>query len=185
MRRQVAQAFRPAIARRPESLRYILPFAIVVFASVALAQSPSARATATIGGKSVTVQYSAPSVRGRKIFGAGGLLSRDPTYPVWRAGANAATTFKTEGTLDVGGLNVPAGTYTLYVDVKDPDQWELVVSKQTGQWGLTYPGASSDVGRVKMTMSKPPALVEQLKYTLTDKGGGAGELRLVSRQCHP
>src|SRR5215472_3379033 len=184
MRNEVAQAFRPAGDRRPKGprhirgLRYILPFVIVMSAGVALAQSPPARATATIGGKSVTVQYSAPSVRGRKIFGAGGLLSRDPTYPIWRAGANAATTFKTEGALDVGGVNVPAGTYTLYVNVKDPDQWELVVSRQTGQWGLTYPGAASDVGRVKMTMSKPPALVEQLKYTLTDKGAGAGELRL-------
>jgi hypothetical protein len=151
---------------------------VLTLASVAFAQSPPARATATIGGKSVQIQYSAPSVRGRKIFGDGGLLSRDPTYPIWRAGANAATTFKTEGNLDVGGLSVPAGTYTLYVNVKDPDQWELVVSRQTRQWGLTYPGASSDVGRVKMTMSKPPAVVETLKYTLTDKGAGAGELRL-------
>src|SRR5215831_12252325 len=178
MRNEVAQAFRPAGARRPKGLRYIAPFVIALSAGVALAQSPPARATGTIGGKSVTVQYSAPSVRGRKIFGDGGLLSRDPTYPIWRAGANAATTFKTEGALDVGGLNVPAGTYTLYVNVKDPDQWELVVSRQTGQWGLTYPGAASDVGRVKMTMSKPPAVVETLKYTLTDKGAGAGELRL-------
>jgi hypothetical protein len=178
MRNEVAQAFRPAIVCRPEGLHYVLVLAILATASVAFAQSPPARATATIGGKSVTVQYSAPSVRGRKIFGAGGLLSRDPTYPVWRAGANAATTFKTEGNLDVGGLNVPAGTYTLYVNVKDPEQWELVISKQTGQWGLSYPGAASDLGRVKMTMSKPPALVETLKYTLTDKGAGAGELRL-------
>jgi Protein of unknown function (DUF2911) len=152
--------------------------ATLTLASGVLAQSPPARATASISGKSVSVQYSAPSVRGRKIFGDGGLLSRDPTYPIWRAGANGSTTFKTESTLDVGGLNVPPGTYSLYVNVKDPDQWELVVSKQAGQWGLTYPGPASDLGRVKMTMSKPPALVEQLKYTLTDRGGGAGELRL-------
>jgi hypothetical protein len=124
---------------------------------------------------------SAPSVRGRKIFGAGGLLSRDPTYPAWRAGANAATLFKTEGAIDVGGLTVPAGNYTLYVWVKDPEQWDLIISKQTGQWGLTY-SASADLGRVKMTMSRPPALVETLKYTLTDKGGGAGELRLEWEQ---
>jgi len=141
--------------------------------------SPPARATAAIGGKTVSVQYSAPSVRGRKIFGDGGLLSRDPTYPIWRAGANAATTLKTDVALDVGGLNVPAGTYSLYVNVQNPDQWELVVSKATGQWGLTYPGPSSDVGRVKMTMSTPPQPVEQLKYTLTDKGNGAGELQLA------
>ena len=163
--------------RRQIGVAAIAAFTLIL-TGVALAQSPPARATATIGGKSVSIQYSAQSVRGRKIFGDGGLLHGDPTYPIWRAGANAATTFKTEGALDVGGVNVPAGTYTLYVNVKDPDQWELVVSRQTGQWGLTYPGAASDLGRVKMTMSKPPALVETLKYTLTDKGGGAGELRL-------
>jgi DUF2911 family protein len=168
MRRQIGAAATAALAT----------LATLTLTTGAFAQSPPARATASIGGKSVSIQYSAPSVRGRKIFGAGGLLSRDPTYPIWRAGANAATTFKTEGTVEAGGLSVPSGTYTLYVNVKDPEQWELVVSKQTGQWGLSYPGASQDLGRVKMTMSKPPALVEQLKYTLTDKGGGAGELRL-------
>ncbi|HXD74091.1 MAG TPA: DUF2911 domain-containing protein [Vicinamibacterales bacterium] len=153
---------------------------LTLAASAALAQqSPPQRATGTIGGKSVSVQYSAPSVRGRRIFGDGGLLSRDPTYPIWRAGANAATTFKTEGNIDIAGLGVPSGTYTLYVNVRDPNQWELVVSRATGQWGLTYPGPSSDVGRVKMTMSTPPQLVEQLKYTVTDKGNGAGELQLA------
>ena len=167
--RSVVQAFRPVFGI---SL-------VLVLAGASFAQSPPARATATIGGKSVSVQYSAPSVRGRKIFGDGGLLSRDPTYPIWRAGANAATTFKTEGALDVGGVNVAPGTYTLYVNVKDPEHWELVVSKATGQCGLTYPGPSSDVGRVKMTMSTPPQLVEALKYTLTDKGNGAGELQLA------
>jgi len=172
------QAFRPARHGKPKGLHYVLPVLIASAIPLLAQQSPPARATATIGGKSVSIQYSAPSVRGRRIFGDGGLLSRDPTYPIWRAGANASTTFKTEGALDVGGLNVPAGNYSLYVNVKDPDQWELVVSKATGQWGLTYPGPSSDVGRVKMAMSKPPALVETLKYTITDKGGGAGELRL-------
>ncbi len=168
---------RPVVrAVRPAALTVL---ACALAATASAQQSPPARATATIGGKQVSVQYSAPSVRGRRIFGEGGLLSRDPTYPIWRAGANAATTFKTEGALDVGGLNVPAGTYTLYVNVKDPEQWELVVSKATGQWGLTYPGAGSDLGRVKMTMGRPPAPVEQLKYTLTDKGGGAGELQLA------
>ena len=153
----------------------------LTFAGAAFAQSPPATVSATIGGKAIKVQYSAPSVRGRKIFGDGGLLSRDPTYPAWRAGANAATTFRTDAALDVGGLEVPAGVYTLYAWVKNPDQWELIISKEKGQWGLTY-NPNADLGRVKMTMSKPPALVETLKYTLTDKGGGAGELRLEWEQ---
>src|SRR5262249_49534707 len=163
------RALRIRLRQQPVSRRQmresVALIAFVAFSATLLAQqSPPARATATIGGKTVQVQYSAPSVRGRKIFGPGGLLSRDPTYPMWRAGANAATTFKTEGSLDVGGLSVPAGSYTLYVNVKDPEQWELVISKAIGQWGLTYPGPSSDLGRVKMTMSRSAAPVETLKY---------------------
>lgn len=152
--------------------------AFVLVPALASAQlSPPAAATLTIGGRNISVRYSAPSVRGRRIFGPGGLLSRDPTYPVWRAGANSATSFHTDADLDVGGRAVPKGTYTLFVSVKDPEAWELIVNKETGQWGLDY-NPSRDLGRIKMTMAKPPSLVETLKYFLTDKGGGNAELRM-------
>src|SRR5437762_13327515 len=81
--------------------------------------SPPAQASATIGGKMLSIRYSAPSVRGRKIFGEGGILSRDPTYPAWRAGANAATTLRTEADLMIGTVAVPKGSYTLYVWVQN------------------------------------------------------------------
>jgi hypothetical protein len=151
--------------------------ALPLVASLASAQSPSAQATATIGGKNLTIKYSAPSVRGRKVFGPGGVISHDPTYPVWRGGANEATAFHTDADLDLGGLRVPKGDYTLWVLVKDPDAWELIVNKQIGQWGLSYV-AAQDLGRVKMTMSKPPAPVERMKYTLSDLGGNKGKLQL-------
>jgi hypothetical protein len=140
--------------------------------------SPAATAAVTLAGQAIEIRYSSPAVRGRQIFGEGGPLTTDPTYPVWRAGANAATTLRTAGALDVGGLAVPAGTYTLYVLVSDPDAWELIVSRQTGQWGRSY-DATHDLGRVRMTMSKPPAIVERLTYTLIDLGGGRAELRLA------
>src|SRR6185503_7138872 len=163
---------------RVSSTRILAAFVMMIAAaSVAWAQSPSATATGTINGKTIAVRYSAPSVRGRQIFGAGGLLSKDPTYPAWRAGANAATTLTTDADLMVGSLPVPKGTYTLYAWVQNPDAWDLIISKQTGQWGLMY-DAKQDLGRVKMTMSKPPALVERLKYTIADTGAGKGELRL-------
>ena len=151
---------------------------VIGFAALLSAQqSPPVEASVTVGGKKITIDYSAPSVRGRKIFGDGGLLSHDPTYPAWRAGANSATAFHTDANLDIGGLAVPKGDYTLYCWVKNPDAWELIISKETGQWGLSY-NASRDLGRVKMTMSKPPALIERLKYTLTDQGGNKVKLQL-------
>jgi Protein of unknown function (DUF2911) len=150
---------------------------LALFASAAAAQSPAAESSVTIAGKTVRVKYSAPSVRGRQIFGPGGLLSKDPTYPAWRAGANSATTLHTDTDLDLNGLSVPKGDYTLYAWVADPDNWLLIVNKQTGQWGLSY-DAKQDLGRVKMTMSKPPALIEQYKMTLASTGARTGTLRL-------
>ncbi len=141
------------------------------------AQSPPAQTSVTLGGKTLTIKYSAPSVRGRKIFGAGGLLSNDPTYPAWRAGANSATSFHTDADLDIGGLPVPKGDYTIYAWVADPENWQLIINKETGQWGLSY-DAKKDVGRVKMTMSKPPALIETYKMTLSATGPKTGKLQL-------
>ena len=143
-------------------------------------KSPPATESATIGGKAITIAYSSPRVNGRegKIFTKDGLISHDPHYPVWRAGANMATSLETGAGLMIGDLQVPAGKYTLFVDISDPAQWVLIVSKATGEWGLGY-DAAQDLGRVKMTMAKPPALVEDLKYTLTDDGGGKGTLTLA------
>src|SRR5712671_8050049 len=94
--------------------------------SGASAQSPSTQTSVGISGKALSIRYSAPSVRGRKIFGTGGLLSQDPTYPAWRAGANSATAFHTDADLDLGGLHVPKGDYTLYAWIADPDNWQLI-----------------------------------------------------------
>ena len=150
--------------------------ALTGLAGLVSAQSPNAEASATIASKSITIKYSSPSVRGRQIFGDGGVVSKDSTYPVWRAGANAATTLQTGADLDIAGLNVPVGAYTLYVLVKDPENWKLIVNKQTGQNGDSY-DASMDLGRVDMKMEKSQALIEKLKYTIT-ASGNTGKLQL-------
>jgi hypothetical protein len=155
---------------------FVALFALALAGS-ASAQSPSAETSIALDGKTISVHYGAPSVRGRKIFGPGGLLSNDPTYPAWRAGANSATAFHTDADLDIGGLRVPKGDYTLYAWVADPDNWQLIISKETGQWGLTY-NANQDLGRVKMSMSKPPALIEKYKMTLSGTGAKSATLRL-------
>jgi len=134
--------------------------------------SPPAETSVTIDGKTITSKYSAPSMRGRKIFG-----ELEPYGKVWRAGANAATTLKTDADLDIGGVQVPKGEYTLYVWL-DQNQWQLIVNKQTGQWGTNY-DQTQDLGRVKMTMSKPAEPVETFKITLSQKGPKAGLLQLA------
>ena len=147
--------------------------ALAVVAGVAFGQaSPPKETSATIGGKTVTIKYSAPSVKGRKIFGGAGALQ--PDNSVWRAGANNATALHTAGDITIGNLNVPAGDYTLYVFL-DPKGWQLVVSKQTGQWGINRDGSttlddSKAIGRTPMKMSKPASPVETYKMTLAGEG---------------
>jgi hypothetical protein len=136
--------------------------------------SPPANTSVTINGKSIAIKYSAPSMRGRKIFNGAGALQPDNT--IWRAGANEATALHTDADLDIGGLAVPKGDYTLFVWL-DPQQWKLVVNKQTGQFGTEY-HQEQDLGRVAMTMSKPPAPMETYKMTLSSAGGAKGKLQL-------
>ncbi len=138
--------------------------------------SPPAETSVTIGGKTLTIKYSAPSVRGRDIFGEGGVISKDKTYPVWRAGANAATAFHTDADLAIKGLAVPKGDYTIFV-LLNIDPWQLIINKQTGQWGLSY-NKDMDLGRVPMDMSKPPAPIETYKMTLSATGANSGKLQL-------
>ena len=134
------------------------------------AKRPSPPATATFdlgGGKSVTIDYSSPRAKGRKIYG--GLV---PFDQVWRTGANEATTFVTNADLVVGGTTVPAGSYTLF-SVPGKDKWQLVLSKKTGEWGTEYPGASNDLARIDMKVSTLPAPVENFTISFEKAGSGA------------
>jgi hypothetical protein len=142
--------------------------------------SPAETASGTIGGKAISISYNSPRVKGREghIFTKDGLISHNPHYPIWRAGANSATTLHADADLKIGDITVPNGTYTLFVDISDPDNWVLIVNKKTGEWGLAY-DPSQDLGKTKMKMSKPPAMVEDLKYTITDSGGGSGTITLA------
>jgi hypothetical protein len=158
----------------------LLTYTAALLSTAGLAFGETLTESKTIGGKTIAITYSSPKVNGRagKLFGKDGRIGKDPTYPVWRAGANAATKFHTDGDLDVGGLLVPKGDYTLYVDLSDPAKWQLVINKQTGQWGLTY-NKDQDLGRVPMRAAKPDAPIEDLKYTLSDEGGNKGRLMLA------
>jgi hypothetical protein len=144
-------------------------------------QSPPMETSVSINGKQLWIVYHAPSVRGRKIFGGADALQPDDT--VWRLGADYATVLRTDADLDLNGLAVPAGDYSLYVAL-DKGKWQLIVNKQTGQWGIKMDGSttedpSKDLGRVPLNMSKPSSPVEQLKITLSSAGGNKGKLDIA------
>src|ERR1700757_4799672 len=153
--------------------RWIAFLALITFALTlnAMAQqdkskrpSPPAQAQCKFSdGKTITVDYSSPRAKGRKIFG--GLV---PYGQVWRTGANEATTFVTSSDITVGGKAVPAGKYTLFT-VPNEDKWTLIISKKTGEWGIPYP-EGSDLARVDMKVSKPTAPVENLTISFDQVG---------------
>ena len=135
--------------------------------------SPPEQASVTLSGKKVTIDYSAPSMRARKIFG--GLVPYDK---VWRTGANPATSLKTEANLQIGSLPVPAGNYTIY-SLPSESGWKLIISKQTGQWGTVY-NQDQDLGRVDMSKGPtPPSPVETFAIKFENTQGNSTELHLV------
>ena len=89
-------------------------------------KSPGPETSVTINGKNLWIYYHAPSVRGRHIFNGAGALQPDGS--VWRLGADYATVLHTDADLDLNGLAIPKGDYTLYADL-DNGQWKLIVNK--------------------------------------------------------
>jgi hypothetical protein len=111
-------------------------------------------------GKLIWIFYHAPSVGGRHIFTGADALQPDGT--VWRLGADDATVLHTEADPDIGGLAVPKGECTLYVDL-NKGNWKLIVNKQLTdtrgrpQWGINRDGSTTnnpatELGRAALTM---------------------------------
>jgi len=134
--------------------------------------SPPAKAECKLtGGKAVTVDYSSQRAKGRKIFG--GIV---PFDKVWRAGANEATSFVTDSDLTVGGTEVPAGKYTLFV-IPEASKWSLIISKTTGEWGTAYSGPAADLARIDMKVTKLPAPEENFTIAF-DQGEASCTMRM-------
>ncbi|MGE0407136.1 MAG: DUF2911 domain-containing protein, partial [Candidatus Korobacteraceae bacterium] len=93
--------------------------------------------------------------------------------------ADEATTLTTTADLTIGGTNVPAGTYTLYVIPKQSGNWTLIVSKATGQWGIPYPGQDQDFARIDaMTVKNISTPVDQFTIALEKSGPKAASLKM-------
>ena len=121
-------------------------------------------ARATIGAATFSVDYGRPLARGRTLLG--NVISYDR---VWRTGANAATQFTTSAPITIAGLSLPAGTYTLWT-VPHVGRVELIVNRQTGQWGTDYSRAQ-DLGTVPMKSESVATPVE--KFTISIEGSDA------------
>jgi Protein of unknown function (DUF2911) len=154
---------------------------VVLMAVLAMAQqppqdkskrpSPHETAEVTLKGKKITIDYGRPFLKGRKV---GQELA--PYGKVWRTGADEATTLNTEVDLNIGGVKVPAGKYTLY-SLPSEGTWRLIINKQTGQWGTKY-DESQDLARVDLKKSPLPQSVEQFTIAFDKKSESTADLNL-------
>jgi hypothetical protein len=151
-----------------------------------------------VDGKWLEITYGRPALRGRDVFGSGASygkalndlpLGQFGSPPVWRAGANVSTRLNTEATLTIGGKKVPPGEYSLFIDVKGPRDWTLIVSSwpaqqrfdqndRTALWGAYGYTPDKDVARVAMKVDTLPFSVEQLTWAFVDMTANGGRLAI-------
>jgi hypothetical protein len=104
----------------------------LVLASASFAQNPVDRdkATTSISGKSITIEYGRPVLKGRTFDE---LMKKLPADRIWRAGSGPVTLLSTETPLMVGGKKIAAGKYSLYVHCPEQGEYSLVINKDLGQ----------------------------------------------------
>jgi hypothetical protein len=120
------------------------------------------KATATLAGKSVSVDYGRPNLRGRDM------LAQAQVGQAWRMGMNEATTLKTDADLMFGTKAVPKGEYILTATKVDAQGWMLNILNKADR---------SKAADVPLTIEKLPSSVEQFTIDLTG-GGEKGDLKL-------
>ena len=125
--------------------------------------SGAANEEMTVHEAGVRLRYGQPARRGRELFG--GIV---PWGERWRTGANRATHFKTDKTLKVGELILPAAEYTLFT-IPEPDGGILIINSQTGQNGNRY-DQSRDFGRIAMTRTQNEEMVELFTIEAKERG---------------
>jgi len=144
------------------------------------------------GGKWLAVSYHRPSLRGRtNIFGAGADYGKTVAGDkrLWRAGANATTTFKTEVPLMIGGKRIEPGTYAVLVELKEP-AWTFILSSQpraekfddpdkTKLYATSNYDPKFDVVRAPMTMLTPKASIDQFTIGFVDMSDAGGKLAMA------
>jgi hypothetical protein len=156
---------------------------LAVAASPLLAQerqrvSPHEKVTATVDGNEMIIVYGRPytkdpkSGEARKIWG--GLV---PFGKVWRMGADEATLLTTDKAIEMGGKEIAAGTYSLFLLPEEDGGAKLIVNKQTGQWGTKY-DESQDVARIDMKKNSAAQPVDQFTIAIEKNDGSGGELKL-------
>jgi hypothetical protein len=137
-----------------------------MISSISCAQkSPRKNAKGTIGGASIEIDFGAPSVKGRKIWG--GL---EKYGAVWRAGANENTTVSFDKDVKVAGQALPAGKYGFFIIPNETGEWTVIFSKKNDAWGAYSYSESDDALRVSVNPEMVDDNQEELMYAVANEG---------------
>ncbi|OZI09421.1 hypothetical protein BWI93_04040 [Siphonobacter sp. BAB-5385] len=128
--------------------------------------SPPAQAMGKVNGKTITIDYSQPSVKGRDVWKEEKIA---PYGKVWRTGANEATIFETSGDLKVEGKALPAGKYSLFT-IPGEKEWTIIFNKTAEQWGAYNYKEADDALRVKVPARKAPQMTEKFTIKVANSG---------------
>jgi hypothetical protein len=165
----------------------VLLTAVVSASAQVRVPRPSQKASVmqTIGVTDVTITYSRPGVKGRKIWGdplpeqanVQGEATLDnqnvrpkdavivPWGHVWRTGANEATMFEVTDEVLINGQKLPAGSYSLHT-IPTKDEWTIVFNGTANQWGSFDYDPKKDTLRVKVKPQWGNENTEWLQYTI-------------------
>jgi hypothetical protein len=147
-----------------KKIKLTLVFFLV--ATVMVAQkSPRQQVTGKIGETTIDIDYSAPSVKGRTIWG--GL---EKYGVVWRAGADANTTFSFDKDVKIGGTTVPAGKYGFFIIPNEDDDWVIILNKKNDGWGAYSYNQEDDVLRMIINPKFVKDNLEMLSYVVVENG---------------
>ena len=146
--------------------------AITSYGQLTPAPSSTQVITQNLGLGKMTLTYSRPNVRGRKIFGV-----TEPYNTIWRTGANSATTIIFTDDVTIEGHKVAAGTYGLF-SIPGMDKWTMILSKNSKQWGAYAYKESDDYLRFNITPEKLSDNVETLTMQFTDVFPTTANLRI-------
>jgi len=109
---------------------FVLTLMFAVNAQVETPQpSPFSKIEQKVGLTDVTVEYSRPSMKGRKIFG-----NLVPYGKIWRTGANKNTIVTFSDDVVVDGQTLKAGAYSIFVTPNE-SSWDVVFYSDTENWG--------------------------------------------------
>jgi hypothetical protein len=139
-------------------------------------QSPLDSLTITVAKQTAKLCYGRPSARGRTMIGGKAV----PYGKLWRTGANEPTVIFTPVALEIAGVKVPPGKYSIY-SVPGEKEWEIIVNRSTSQWGheneYTKEVQAQEVGRGKVPAERLSAPVET--FTISPEPASGETQRLV------